>query len=57
MANYSVTDYVTKPDKPENIAALLETYIETIDATKTLRLVTMIPAGGSAVIGVVIHDA
>jgi hypothetical protein len=56
MANYSITNYVTKADKPENITALLETYVETVDTTKVLRYVGVVPAGGSAVIGIVIHD-
>lgn len=58
MANYAVTDYVTGPDDVTTVVAALETYIETVDDTKTLHLVTVVGcARDSEVIGIVIHDA
>jgi hypothetical protein len=57
MANYSVTDYVTAIDTPEKVAAELETYLETVDNTKTLYLVTVVQFGLERCRGIVLHAA
>lgn len=57
MANYAVTDIVVGPGSLVQVAALMETAIETIDTAKTLRLVAIYHLYGDKFQGVVIHDA
>lgn len=57
MANYAVTDHTTAVGSLEDVAAAMETYIETIDTTKTIRLFQIFRHSGAAFQGVVIHDA
>lgn len=57
MANYAITDYTTGPTSMVNALALLETYLETIDTTKTIYLVSVVHLGGDSVIGAVLHAA
>lgn len=55
MTNYAVSDYVVR-GTAEAVAAALETKIETIDATKTLRLI-QIEKSGNEFVGILIYDA
>lgn len=56
MANYSVTTYVTdKQNTASDAVDLLETRIETLDTSKTLRLVQVVSVGGEYV-GLAIYD-
>ena len=54
MVNYAITTHETVLDSVQNVLALLETYLETIDNTKTIYLLELVPYGGSWK-GVVIH--
>lgn len=58
MANYAVTVYTTDPQNSvADAAALLETRLETVDTTKTIRLVTIMPRGNSGeFVGCAIYD-
>jgi hypothetical protein len=57
MANYAITDYVTpRQNLPENATALLETYIETVDDSKTIIACGVLATGGEY-IGYVLHKA
>jgi hypothetical protein len=56
MANYAVTDwYVEEPNIADALAAM-ETYIETVDDTKTILLIGLNRAGETWT-GYVIHEA
>ena len=57
MANFAVTDHVTIADTVDAVAALLETYIETVDDAKTLRYIDVILQSDGNYKGFVIHDA
>lgn len=56
MANYAVTDHVTDTGTPTEVAADIETYLETIDSTKVIRLLEVVKWGGGYK-GIIIHDA
>lgn len=57
MANYAVTDYVTDPQNTAaKVAALLETYVETVDDSKTI-LAMGILAQGNQFVGYCLHKA
>ena len=56
MANYAVTDFRTSVGNPSTVLAELETKLETIDDSKTIRYIDIIPSGNSFV-GVLIYDA
>ena len=57
MANYAVTDYVTDPQNTAaKAAALLETYLETIDTAKTIYAIGII-AQGNQFVAYCIHIA
>lgn len=56
MANYAITDHVTEQGTLEEVAAALETYIETVDNTKSIRYLRIHPEG-NLFRGVVLHDA
>ena len=57
MANYAVDDYVTAPQSTiAEVTALLETKLETIDTTKTIRLLG-VEKVGSMFVGYLIYDA
>lgn len=50
MANYAVTDYCSDPQNTAaKAAALLETYMETIDSTKTIYAIGIIAQGNQFV--------
>ena len=55
MANFLVTRFVTT-GTPEAVAAALETQIETVDNTKTIRVFSVLPRGGNDFVGVLIYD-
>lgn len=54
MANYAVEKYSVQGDYPSVLAAI-ETKLETVDATKTIRMVTVVPYGNE-VVGLVVYD-
>ena len=58
MANYSVTDWVSAADDLDTVAAAIETKLETIDTSKTIRLleVKALP-GGKVEIGETVEEA
>lgn len=56
MANFAVTDWVSSVGPLVTVAAEIETYLETIDTTKTIRLINVVPVGNNAQ-GIIIHDA
>jgi hypothetical protein len=57
MANFIVTTTRYGPDDLATVAAAMETYIETIVDTKTIRLYTIIGcARDSEVMGVIVVD-
>jgi hypothetical protein len=50
MPNYAITDYCSAPQNTAaNAAALLETYLETIDNTKTIYSIGIIAQGNQFV--------
>lgn len=58
MANYAVTDWVSNAGTPTVVAAEIETKLETIDAAKTIRLLTVMPLGsGGSCQAIMIYDA
>ena len=56
MANYAVVDYATPTGTLVEVIAAMETKIETIDNTKTLRLVDVKQLSGDNFVGVLIYD-
>lgn len=48
MTAYSVNDWVSKVGPLVDVAAELETQLETIDSGKTIRLISVIPVGSNA---------
>ena len=56
MANYAVSDYVTVSDSVDIVLGLLETQIATIDNTKVLRYIDIIPQTDGNFKGVIIYD-
>jgi tRNA A37 methylthiotransferase MiaB len=57
MANYAVNDWASDIGSMETVLAELETKLETIDATKTIRLITVQPVGNSNFQSGLIYDA
>tara|TARA_R100001163_G_scaffold1646_4_gene2634 strand:- start:6598 stop:6771 length:174 start_codon:yes stop_codon:yes gene_type:complete len=57
MANYAVTDFVTPIGSLVEVVAAMETQIETIDDSKTLRVCDIKQISGDTFVGVIIHDA
>ena len=55
MTSYAVTDWVSSVGPLVTVAAEMETYIETVAATKTIRLISVVPVGNNAQ-GIIIHD-
>ena len=57
MTSYAVTDYATAvAGSPEAVLALLETQIETITDTKTIRLLDVVRVGNDWQ-GLLMYDA
>jgi len=57
MTNYAVTDYVSPVGSAETVAAAIETKLETIDNSKTIRLVQVVPVSPGCFQAVIIFDA
>ena len=58
MANYVLTRHVTSQGTAAVVLAALETYLETVDDAKTIRLVDIIPLSRDKDLcyGVVLHN-
>jgi hypothetical protein len=56
MANYAVDSFLSDPLSPEDAVAAVETYLETVDNAKTIRLIQVVQIGSALFQGVVIHD-
>lgn len=54
MALYTVTTYTIRGDY-DAVAAALETQLELVDTTKTIRLMTLVPRG-SEFAGILVYD-
>ena len=58
MANYAVNDWTTGPDPLATVLASVETKLETIDNTKTIRLLNVLHEGaGDSYVAFMIYDA
>jgi len=57
MANYALTDQVTKKGTLAQVADALETLIEAVDNSKTIHLLQIENVGGNQFQGVLIHNA
>lgn len=58
MANYAVTTYTTEDGDHAKVVSDLETQIETVDNTKTIRLFTIVyNEKNGKFVGVLIYDA
>jgi hypothetical protein len=57
MGNYAVTDWVSQVDTPKNVAAAIETYMETLDSSKTLYVTSVIQRGNGKCQAIIIHLA
>ena len=58
MANYAVTDWSSASNSVEAVAALMETQLETIDDTKTIRYIDIIRLEDQQkFMGIIIYDA
>lgn len=57
MANYAVTDWTSSTDDPTAVAAEIETYLETVVDSKTIRLITVVQRGSDMCQAIIIHDA
>jgi hypothetical protein len=57
MVNFSVNDWVSDPGSPVVVAASIETYLETVDNSKTIYLCQVVQLGSALFQGVVIHTA
>ena len=57
MAAYAVTDYVSSEGTVAAVAADLETKMETIDDTKTIRLTKIFKLPNKLFVGIIMYDA
>jgi hypothetical protein len=57
MANYAVTDYVSAVGTLAEVMALVETYLETLADSKTIRMEGIVKHGNSTFQAYLIHDA
>jgi hypothetical protein len=57
MANYAVTDWTYGPAPLATVLAAMETYLETVDDTKTIRLMNVFHHGGDKYTAAIIHTA
>lgn len=57
MANYAVTDWTSSVGPLVSVLAEMETYVETVDDTKTIRGVGVVPIGSDNAQAWVLHDA
>jgi hypothetical protein len=58
MPNYAVEDFVTSLGTHAEVLALMETELETVDDTKTIRLIGISPVGRDRdrCVGFIIYD-
>lgn len=57
MTNYAVTDWVSSVAPLITVAAEVETYLETIDSTKTILMANTIQVGSDNAQAIIIHLA
>ncbi len=57
MASYAVTDWVSATGTLAAVMALAETYLETVDSTKTIRMEGIVKHGNSTFQAYIMHDA
>jgi len=57
MANYAVTDWVSAVAPLVEVAALVETYLETVDDSKTIILAEVLKIGSDNAQAIIIHNA
>ena len=57
MANYAVTDWTSTAGSMEDVAAAIETKLETIDNSKTIRLLEVHQLGSALFQAIMIYDA
>lgn len=56
MANYSVTKYTIVKGTIEDVITELETKIETVDDSKTIRLLQVLGTPDRQYMGIIIYD-
>lgn len=57
MANYAVTDWVSTAGDLTTTLAAIETKLETIDNSKTIRYLDVKALGGNQFVAIMIYDA
>lgn len=57
MVNFAVTDWTSSTSSPTVVAAEIETYLETVDNTKTIRNISVVQRGSDNCQAIIIHDA
>ncbi len=57
MANYSVTKWVSSISDVAAVMAEMETQVEAVDDSKTIRLIGVLPVGSNICQGYLIYDA
>lgn len=56
MANYAITSYRAVVEH-DDVASTIETYLETVDDSKTIYLIDVEPASGDRYMIIIIHAA
>lgn len=56
MANYAVVDFLTAMADLETVMAAMEVQIETVDNTKTIRMMSIHSIGSGMFQGVILYD-
>ncbi len=56
MANYAVVDFLTALGDLETVMAAMEVHIETVDNTKTIRMMSIHAVASGTFQGVIIYD-
>ena len=56
MVNYSVTEWVSTVGPLRTVSTLIEQKLETIDNSKTIRLIQVIPIGSDNAQGIIVYD-
>ena len=57
MTNYAVVDWVSATGSLTVVAALVETYLETVTDSFTIRDISYVKVGNETFQAVIIHDA
>jgi hypothetical protein len=57
MVNYAVSDWTSSVSDPRTVAAEIETYLETIDNTKTILVSQIVQRGSDNCQAIIIHVA